>query len=260
MKKLPIYNLFTTALLCALGLSHGASTLMAQTPTTNNTKSSSSASSDKLPSDKYEQPQYKVIEKIDAIEVREYQPMLMAEVDVEGERSTAINAGFRILAGYIFGGNTSRTSIAMTSPVTQTNEQTNKQADAAAQVKGNSEKIAMTSPVTLTPVESVQPQNEKSPPRWTVAFMMPSQYTLDTLPKPNNAQIRFRVSAPERRVAIRFSGFSSQANLTKNRAALETFIAARKLKTLGEPMLAFYDDPFTAPWNRRNEWWVAIVS
>ena len=235
-------------LLCALGLSHGASTLMAQTPTTNN---ATSASSEKLPSDKYEQPQYKVIEKIDAIEIRQYQPMLMAEVDVEGERSTAINAGFRILAGYIFGGNTARTSIAMTSPVTQT--------DAAAQVKGNSEKIAMTSPVTLTPTEGAQAQNEKSPPRWTVAFMMPSQYTLDTMPKPNNAQIRFRVSAPERRVAVRFSGFSSQSNLAKNRAALETFIAARKLKTIGEPMLAFYDDPFTAPWNRRNEWWVGLA-
>jgi hypothetical protein len=225
---------------------------MAQPPTTNNAKPTSSASSDKLPSDKYEQPQYKVIEQIDAIEIREYQPMLMAEVDVEGERSTAINAGFRQLAGYIFGGNTSRTSIAMTSPVTQT--------DAATQVKGNSEKIAMTSPVTLTPVEGTQSQNEKTPQRWTVAFMMPSQYTLDTLPKPNNAQIRFRVSSPERRVAIRFSGFSSQANLAKHRAALDAFIATRKLKTIGVPMLAFYDDPFTAPWNRRNEWWVAVVS
>lgn len=257
MKTSHTYNALALALLCALGLSQSASTLMAQTPTTNNAKSSSSASTDKLPSDKYEQPQYKVIEQIDAIEVREYQPMLMAEVDVEGERSTAINAGFRQLAGYIFGGNTSRTSIAMTSPVTQSDA-------AAAPAKGGSEKIAMTSPVTLSPIEGAQSQNEKSPnektQRWTVAFMMPSKYTIDTLPKPNNAQIRFRVSAPERRVAIRFSGFSSQSNLAKHRAALETFIATRKLKTIGEPMLAFYDDPFTAPWNRRNEWWVAVMS
>ena len=78
-----------------------ASGLQAQTPATN-----TPTQTDKLPSDKYEQPKYKVIEQLDAIEIREYQPMLMAEVDVEGDRSGAVNAGFRLLAGYIFGGNT----------------------------------------------------------------------------------------------------------------------------------------------------------
>ena len=225
---------------------------MAQTPATTDAKLAASAT---LPSDKYEQPQYKVTEKIDAIEIREYQSMLMAEVDVQGDRSSATNAGFRMLAGYIFGGNTSSTSIAMTSPVTQTD------ATPPAE-KSESVKIAMTSPVTLVPAEKKEAQNkninEKTPQRWTVAFMMPSQYTLETLPKPNNAQIRFRVSAPERRVAIRFSGFSSASNLAKHRAMLEQFIATRNLKTAGVPMLAFYDDPFTAPWNRRNEWWVGL--
>lgn len=246
----------TSALLCALGIFLSNVTLMAQTPATTN---ATPAASGKLPSDKYEQPQYKVIEKIDAIEIREYQPMLMAEVDVEGDRSSATNTGFRVLAGYIFGGNTSRTSIAMTSPVTQTDA-------VLPDEKSSSVKIAMTSPVTLTPAEKAEAKNktsnentnEKTPLRWTVAFLMPSQYTLETLPKPNNAQIRFRVSAPERRVAIRFSGFSSASNLAKHRAALDAFITTRKLKTAGVPMLAFYDDPFTAPWNRRNEWWVSL--
>jgi hypothetical protein len=52
-------------------------------------------------------------------EVREYPSMIAAEVLVTGERSDAVSAGFRLLAGYIFGGNIKKQSIAMTAPVTQ---------------------------------------------------------------------------------------------------------------------------------------------
>ncbi len=188
-----------------------------------------------LPSDKYEQPSYVVVEKSENIEIRDYAPMLLAEVELDGEREAALNEGFRILAGYIFGGNVRRASIAMTAPV----------------VQQASEKIAMTSPVTQAPSEN--------PGKWKIAFMMPRKYTVETLPVPNDKRIRFRVTQPERRVAIRFSGFSTVKNLETHRSMLEEFVTKRGLQTRSAPMLAFYDDPFTLPFNRRNEWWVPIA-
>jgi hypothetical protein len=143
------------------------------------------------------------------------------------------------LAGYIFGGNKGQEKIAMTAPVTQAPE--------AAPKAG--EKIAMTAPVTQEPVGEA---------RWRVAFMMPSKYTLQTLPVPNDARIKFTVTEPRKRAAVIFDGFSTQKNLEKHRALLEGFVKERGLKTTSAYSLAFYNDPFTLPWNRRNEWWVEL--
>jgi hypothetical protein len=222
---------------------------------------SAAEQSRKLPSDNYEQPKHTVIERAGNIEIREYAPMLLAEVDVEGDRGTAANRGFRLLAGYIFGGNTSRASINMTSPVTQV-PQSEKIAMTSPVVQAprteaaqapQSEKIAMTSPVTQVPAGSSGSEN-----LWTVAFMMPSSYTMETLPKPNTDRIRFRVTEPTKRVVIRFAGMSTQSNLQKHRDELMTFLKSRSLTPVTEPAMAFYDDPFTLPWNRRNEWWVDV--
>jgi SOUL heme-binding protein len=189
-----------------------------------------------------ELPKHRVLETVGAIELREYEPALLAEVETTGERSAAISAGFRMLAGYIFGGNQAQTKIAMTAPVTQAPEPSEK----------TSEKIAMTAPVTQ---ESVGAASES---RWRVAFMMPSKYTLETLPIPNDARVKFRVSDPVKRAAIVFDGFSTESNLGKHRAQLEAFVKERGLKTKGDYVTAFYNDPFTLPWNRRNEWWIAF--
>jgi SOUL heme-binding protein len=189
-----------------------------------------------------EEPKHRVLETAGKIELREYEPSLLAEVETTGERSAAINAGFRILAGYIFGGNQGGNKIAMTAPVTQLPEPATKQG----------EKIAMTAPVTQ---ESVGATGDS---RWRVAFMMPSKFTMETLPKPNDERIKFRVSGPVKRAAIVFDGFSTQSNLESHRAKLEAFVKERGLKTNGDYQMAFYNDPFTLPWNRRNEWWVAI--
>lgn len=62
-----------------------------------------------------EQPGYTVAEADGAFELRDYAPVLVAEVAVAGERRSALNAGFKRLAGYIFGN--SEQKIAMTTPV-----------------------------------------------------------------------------------------------------------------------------------------------
>jgi hypothetical protein len=174
----------------------------------------------------YETPSYKVVETDGDFEIRSYPPALMAEVRVEGDRRETINRGFRILAAYIFGQNEPAAKVAMTSPVTQS--QTT---------------IAMTSPVTQA----------KSGEAWLVQFMMPSQYTLKTLPKTKDDRIRFFMSKPSRRAVVTFSGFTNDCAVATETLRLKQWAAERKLKVVGEPIIAYYDDPFTFPWNRRNE-------
>ena len=176
---------------------------------------------------KIETPPYQVVQSAEKIEVREYAPMIVAEVEVAGERSKAVNAGFRILADYIFGNNAPGQSIAMTAPVIQQ--------------KGA--KIAMTAPVSQTQAGDL----------WKVRFTMPSSYTLETLPKPNNPAIKIIATPGHRTVAIRFSGFWTDRNLRKNLEKLDAFIKARGLKTVGDPVYAFYNPPWTLPFFRRNE-------
>lgn len=175
----------------------------------------------------YEAPPYTVEQQIGAAEIRLYQPHLIAEVTVTGPQDQALRRGFSVLAGYIFGGNTSAASIDMTSPVAQR----------------PSEKIAMTTPVTQT----------GDGDSWTVSFTMPTQYTRDTLPTPKTDQIRFVETKPQRQLVLQFSGLARTAKLDARAADLRT-IAEKAGVTLGAgPFYYFYDAPFTLPWARRNE-------
>ena len=174
-----------------------------------------------------EQPSYSVVESWGDIELRDYPQLIAAEVEVPGERKQAINAGFRMIADYIFGNNAPRQKIAMTAPVTQ-------QAG---------EKIAMTAPVSQQAVGSM----------WKVRFIMPSSYTLDTLPTPNNPDVKL-IRVPAERVAvIRYSGSATEDSISRHRKLLLERIAQQGLTVNGEPTMAFYNPPWTLPFLRRNE-------
>jgi hypothetical protein len=180
----------------------------------------------------YEAPRYAVEQQLgERIEVRSYAPHLLAEVQVSGDRNTALSRGFQVLAGYIFGGNTGGSTVAMTSPVTQRQGQT----------------IAMTSPVSQQEADGV----------WAVTFMMPGSYTVDTLPTPNSNAIRFYMAPAERHVVLTFSGWARDATVMVREAELRTAAGEAGLTLTGGPIFHYYDDPFTAPWRRRNE--VAFV-
>ena len=175
----------------------------------------------------YEMPQYSVQQKDGVIELRQYEPHIVAEVTVTGTRREAANAGFRLLAGYIFGDNTTADKVAMTSPVTQV----------------ASEKIEMTSPVTQTGGDGT----------WTVRFMMPSEYTLDTLPTPEGDAIRFVEVDPGQRLVLRFSGRAMAKSMAPYVQQLRDYADANDIAIEGAVEAAYYDDPFTLPWKRRNE-------
>ena len=63
-----------------------------------------------------EQPKYQVVESSGNIEIRDYTPMIVAEAEVSGDRPNAIGKGFRIIADYIFGNNTTAQKVPMTAP------------------------------------------------------------------------------------------------------------------------------------------------
>lgn len=181
-----------------------------------------------------EQPDYKLVMSKENIEIRDYPPMILAEVEISGERKQAISEGFKILADYIFGNNISNKKMEMTAPVT--NER--------------SEKMAMTAPV-------IQEQHRD---KWKIRFVMPKKYSLETLPKPNCEDVML-IPSPSRRFAvIRFSGLADNKNIKQHTDELEAYILAQKLKIIGGPLLAFYNPPWTLPFLRRNEVMIEIGS
>ena len=179
-----------------------------------------------------EQPHYEVISSDNNIEIRQYAPMIIAEVDVQGKREESISKGFRLLADYIFGNNTVQQQIAMTTPVQQE----------------ISEKIAMTAPV----------QQQSSGDLWKVSFVMPAAYTLKTLPKPNKEDVKLKQIPAKRFVTLQFSGMHSNNNIAKYEQQLMQHIAEKQIQTIGTVKYAFYNPPWTLPFLRRNEVMIEI--
>ena len=179
-----------------------------------------------------ETPDYEIRAKDGEIEVRQYDSMIVAEAKVEGEREQAIGRGFRIIANYIFGNNLASEKVAMTAPVTQQ----------------PSEQIAMTAPVTQQPDGNL----------WKVRFVMPSQYTMETLPKPVSPDVDLIAVPSKRFAAIRFSGFADQGALDRHTGQLQDYMEQQSLSPKSAPTFAFYNDPWTLPFMRRNEVMIEI--
>jgi len=191
-----------------------------------------------------EEPAFKVTLKSEPFEVRQYAPILVAETMVEGDMDEASNKGFRRIADYIFGNNRAAQSgnsakIAMTAPVT---------------VEPQSEKIAMTAPVTMSAVIN----DMREAKLWRVHFVMPSQYTLSTLPQPNNPEVKLK-EVPGKLMAVHsYTGFNTLAKVQSKTDELMAWLQQKNFKVIGAPQLSRYDPPWTLPMFRRNEIMVEI--
>jgi hypothetical protein len=159
------------------------------------------------------EPKFKTIEAHGKIELREYGSFLVAEVEVEGERKEAIRAGFRLLAAFIFGANATKTKIAMKIPVTQ----------------------------------------QKAADHWKIRFMLPSEYSEETIPQPNSSRIKIDSIEKRRFAAIRFSGTPSDIEIDIQTHKLTEFCLSHQWQISGSPIFAFYNPPWTIPCFRRNE-------
>lgn len=178
---------------------------------------------------------YTVVRQYESFEVRDYAPYLVAEVTLPGSADEAGNQGFRILAGYIFGKNKGERQIAMTTPVTQSAEP---------------KTIAMTTPVTQAA--------SASDSGFVIQFRMPAGFTLDTLPEPLDARIKFRETPVQRFAVIRYSGRWSDSNYNEHLELLRQGVEAAGLRSSGNPIYARYNAPFVPWFMRRNEIWLKI--
>lgn len=185
-----------------------------------------------------EKPPYDALLTEDAFQLREYAPMIVAEVTHKGERERALSAGFRRLAAYIFAQDrpgADKAKIAMTSPVMQDREEA---------------KIAMTSPVI---------QDSARSEGWRTRFVMPGEYTLETLPQPPEDILLTKV--PARRMAsVTFNGWGEQGDLVAMERMLRDWMAKNDLEPLGGVEYAFYDAPMVPGPMRRNEVLIPVAS
>jgi hypothetical protein len=186
-------------------------------------------------SSRVEHTDYTVIQKMAGYEIREYPVHIVAQTTVKGTYREALNLGFRIVAGYIFGGNTRKQSIAMTAPVTAQRD--------------ISEKISMTAPVLATT------QGDSH----IISFGMPRSYTLETLPKPLDPRVEIVPIPLERFAALKFSWSRADARVKIMEIKLLSALARDKVEVAGSPVYAGYNAPWTPPWMVRNAIMVEIV-
>ena len=175
-----------------------------------------------------EEVKYRVLESSGDFELRQYESSLGAETTVEGDFHEVGNEGFRRLFDYISGKNRKKQSIPMTAPVSQ---------------EASSEKIPMTAPVN----------QEKVGGAWRITFLMPSAFTMETLPEPLDSRVKL-VKIPGRLMAaLNYSGTWSRERYEEKEKRLKELIRQRGLKIEGEPVFARYNPPFMPWFLRRNE-------
>ena len=165
-----------------------------------------------------EEPAFQVISRDAKIEIRQYTPFIVAQTYVDGDMDDAGNQGFRRIADFIFGNNQTPGS-------------------------DTSNKIAMTAPVTM---EAQQQQ-------WRLHFVMPQGMTLGNLPKPIDSSVQLREMPAQRMASVRFSGLTTAASIQRHTQMLKDWLTQQQLVFEDKPQVARYNDPFTLPWNRRNE-------
>jgi hypothetical protein len=180
-----------------------------------------------------EQADYTVVKKMNGYEIREYPAHIVAQTTVKGSYGESMNSGFGILAGYIFGGNTKKESIAMTAPVVAQK----------GEVKKVSESIAMTAPVVATTEGDSQ----------IISFGMPRSYTLDTLPTPNDPRVKIVMIPAKKYAVMQFSWYRSDARIKSMQEKLLSALARDGVTAGGSIAYAGYNAPWTPPWMTRNE-------
>ena len=175
-----------------------------------------------------EKAKYQVLESEVEFELRQYEPSIVAETVVEGNFNEVGNEGFRRLLAYISGKNVKKQSISMTAPVTQ---------------EASAEKIAMTAPVS----------QEKVGGSWRITFLIPSKYTLDTLPEPLDERVVIKEIPGHLMAAIKYSGTWNRNRYEQKRALLTEWVQKRRWTAVGSAVWARYDPPFMPWFLRRNE-------
>ena len=183
-----------------------------------------------------EEPEFKLISEEGEFQIREYDPKIIAQVEVEGDFDEASSRGFKLLADYIFGNNL---------------------------LDGGSKKISMTTPVEMSPMAenllmTSSILDDQVNNKWSINFVMPQEFSLDTLPKPNNFQVNIIEVPKEKYAVIVFSGLIRESSYAEKAELLSNYLVENGLKQQGAIKIARYNPPWTLPFFRRNELMVRI--
>ncbi|KDP37298.1 hypothetical protein JCGZ_06752 [Jatropha curcas] len=182
--------------------------------------------------------EYKVLSRRDQYEIREVEPYFIAETTMPGTSGFDFNGAsqsFNVLAEYLFGKNTTKEKMEMTTPVFTRKSQS------------DGERMEMTTPVIAKKVEDQD--------KWQMSFVMPSKYGAD-LPFPKDPKVKIK-EVPRKIVAVvAFSGFVTDEDVKRRelklRNALKNDMQFR-VKEGASVEVAQYNPPFTLPFTRRNE-------
>jgi len=160
---------------------------------------------------------YEVLRTVDGIEIRSYPRLIVATVDEGGDDDSAFGHLFR----YITGANKGSRKLAMTAPVI------------------TPERIEMTAPVI----------NRGR----AMSFVMPSGYTMETMPEPTDPMVRIEELPARRMAVIRFKGRARERDVEAARERLLSAVDRQGLEAVGAPVLMRYNSPFAPGFLRRNE-------
>ena len=179
-----------------------------------------------------ETPKYTILKSSGRIELRKYEEYITASIEIEADNyNSATNKAFGVLADYIFGNNTKNTKISMTAPVISKKIST-------------SEKIAMTAPVMATRLDIQS---------YVISFTMPSSFSMEELPKPNNSLVRLSTIPSHEEVVITFSGYTTDVAIAKMTEELQVWATQNQINFVKKPVLSRYDPPWKLGFFRRNE-------
>jgi hypothetical protein len=172
-----------------------------------------------------EEPEFTVLARDGAIELRCYAAHVVAQTEVPGGFSAAGWQAFGRLAGYISGENETGRRFAMTAPVNQVPAGTG-------------------------------PEHEDG---HVVSFVLPTDAAPDTLPEPRDPEIRLRAVPPRLVAAIAYSGTWSHGHYLDHETQLLAWLEERDEQPVGPSEFARYDGPFTLWFLRRNEVLVEVA-
>ena len=112
----------------------------------------------------------------------------------------------------------------------------------------NNEKIKMTTPVTQVKKNGIT----------SMQFYLPSKYNLKNVPNPARKDVHIIIIEGGYYAVLRYSGRASDKNFTNHKSILQNVLHKNNILTIGLPIRATYDSPFTLPKNRRNEVMIKI--